>query len=118
VTPESIRSIMSQIPALGGNPEIAALMDGEQFSDPATLKQTIIEGVRSMREYSEQLAEILSDPAQIAALLQQLPEEVRVPLEGLMSGDMSSLKVPGIHPVFFIINIVLFTGVILCNVLP
>lgn len=103
ITPEAIRSLINQIPALGSNPDIAALVDNDQFSDPAVLRQTMAEGVQAMKNYSEQLAEVLSDPAQISALLNQLPEEVRAPLEGILSGDMSALKaminkIPGLDP--------------------
>ena len=92
VTTEAIKNMVNKIPALSANPEISALLESEQFSDPAVLKQTVIQGISSVREYANQFADILSDPAQINELIAQLPAEMKDIVTGMMSGDFSKLK--------------------------
>jgi hypothetical protein len=92
VTTEAIKNMVNKIPALSANPEISALLESEQFSDPAILKQTVIQGISSVREYANQFADILSDPAQINELIAQLPAEMKDIVTGMMSGDFSKLK--------------------------
>jgi hypothetical protein len=77
---------------LSENPEIAKLFESDEFSNPEVLKATVIEGIRSIKSYSSQIAEMLSDPDQVAALLEQLPDEFKEMARSMMSGDMSAVK--------------------------
>lgn len=103
VTPDAIRSILSNVPSLSSNEELIAILDSDQFSDPANLRQLMSQGMVQLRQFSGELANMLSDPAQMEALLDQLPAEVRAPLNSVLSGDMSQLKgilsnIPGLDP--------------------
>ena len=91
MTVENIKSIFENF-GLSENPEISKLFESDEFSNPEVLKATVIEGIRSMKEYSSQIADMLSDPNQVAALLEQLPEEFKEMAKSLMTGDMSGVK--------------------------
>jgi len=91
MTLENIRSMFEKM-GLSDNPDIAKLFESDEFSNPEVLKATIVEGIRSMKTYSSQLADLLSDPDQVAMLLEQLPSEMKEVVQSLLSGDMSGLK--------------------------
>ena len=101
VTPESMKAILNQIPGISSYPEMASMLDSDEFSNPEVLKQTMLEGIKAFRDGADQLAELLSDPLQISTLLEQLPDEVRSVVNSVLSGDMSAVKrmindVPGL----------------------
>ena len=103
VTPESMRALMAQIPGLDSFPDLANLINGDEFSDHDSLKNTMSEGIKAFKDGANELAELLSDPLQISALLEQLPAEVRTMVNSILSGDMSAMKrminqVPGLAP--------------------
>jgi hypothetical protein len=103
VTPEMIKSIISKVPALTSNPELAQMLDSPQFNDPTLLKQTITDGLSTIRAYSSQIVDTFSDPEKLSALLSQIPEELRTVVDGLMNGDTSAVKdlianIPGLEP--------------------
>lgn len=101
VTPESMKALLAQIPGISAYPEVANMLNSDEFSDPEVLKQTMLEGIKAFKDGTDQLAELLSDPLQISALLEQLPAEARSIINSVLSGDMSTLKnmisqVPGL----------------------
>merc|ERR1719198_1006837 len=92
VTPESMKALLAQIPGISAYPEVANMLNSDEFSDPEVLKQTMLEGIKAFKDGTDQLAELLSDPLQISALLEQLPAEARSIINSVLSGDMSTLK--------------------------
>ena len=103
INPETIRTMFSQVPGLSAYPELTTLLESPQFSDPVELKKTVNEGVKAMRMFSSQLELMLSDPAQVEQLLQQLPPEASQLITSVLSGDTESLKnmlneIPGLQP--------------------
>ena len=88
--PETFKNIFASVPNL--SPELSTLLDSPQLNDPILLKQTIKEGLKSLRLYTAQIEEIFHDPEQIKALIQQLPFEYRDAVEGLLKGDTSGIK--------------------------
>lgn len=103
VTPAAMKALLAQIPGLDAYPELANMMNSEEFNDPEVVKQTMIEGVKAFRDGADQLADLLTDPMQVSALLEQLPAEVRGIINSVLSGDMSAIKgvidqVPGLAP--------------------
>ena len=86
VTPDYLKSFVSNIPGLESNTEILALLDSPQFQDPVLLKETITQGVSQLREYSGSIVEMMNDPMQVQALLSQLPPSVGSAVEGLLTG--------------------------------
>ena len=105
VTPQSIEAFMGQLSNANvgaANPQMAAMMSMPQFKDPDFLKQTIKEGIQMAKAYTDEIVKIFEDPAQMDALLQEIPPEARAPVLKLISGDMSGLDdildtIPGIH---------------------
>lgn len=91
MTIENIKSMVANF-GLSDNPEISKLFESDEFSNPDVLKATVIEGIRSIKAYSSQIAEMLSDPDQVAALLEQLPDEFKEMAKSMMTGDMSAVK--------------------------
>jgi hypothetical protein len=93
--------MLDKIPGLSSNTEIATMLDSPQFNDPSLLKQTIIDGMKTIEAYAGQIVEMFNDPEKLASLLSQLPLEYQGAFQGLLNGDMSSLKdlvlnVPGV----------------------
>ena len=86
---------------LDSNPEIAAMLDSPQFTDPILLKQTVLQGVEAIKLYSGEIVQMFNNPDKLMQMMDQLPPQARTAIEGLMSGDMSGLKnmlasIPGI----------------------
>ena len=94
INPEAIKSFMSQIPGIDAYPEITALVDSPQFSDPHLLKNSVVDGVKSLRAYSDELINLLNDPQQLELLIDQLqlPPDAREAVHALLAGDVSYLK--------------------------
>lgn len=92
VNPESIKSLLDQFPGAAANPELSTLLRSPEFSNPVLLKSTMREGIEMIRASAPDIVAMLSDPAKIAELIEQLPPEMRQMLRGLQSGDMSGLK--------------------------
>ena len=90
VTVDSLKQIFASVPGAGA--EIGALLDGPQFSDPAMLRATVKEGIRSIRLYAKQMIELFSDPAKIDEMMDQLPAETKDALKAIMGGDTSQLQ--------------------------
>jgi lipase chaperone LimK len=92
VTPDSLRQMLDAVPgAAGMASQVKAILESPQFADPAVLRATLREGVRTMKAYSSQMLEVFSDPSKMTEMLAQLPEEQRSAITALMSGDMSQL---------------------------
>ena len=103
VTPETMKTMFANLPGgmLDSNPEIAALLDSPQFTDPVLLKQTVLQGVEAIKLYSGEIVGMFNNPEKLMQMMDQLPPQARTAIEGLMSGDMSGLKnmlasIPGI----------------------
>ena len=92
VTPEALATILEQIPGLSSNPEVSALLDSPAFTDPKQLKETILQGMQSIRGYSSEIVDFFNSPEKIEMLLDQLPEEFKAPVAAMMQGDMSGIK--------------------------
>jgi len=91
-TPSGFQSMLAQIPGLGDSPEIAEMLNAPEFQDPSVLKNTIKEGLAVIKMYAAQFTELLSDPSKAHELFAQLPTDIRLALEGVLSGDTTSLK--------------------------
>ena len=103
VTPETMKTMFASLPGgmLDSNPEIAAMLDSPQFTDPILLKQTVLQGVEAIKLYSGEIVQMFNNPDKLMQMMDQLPPQARTAIEGLMSGDMSGLKnmlasIPGI----------------------
>ena len=101
VTPETMKAMFSKLPGLSDSPEIAAMLDSPQFTDPTMLKQTVMQGVEAIKMYSSTIVEMFNNPEQLMQMLDQLPAEAKSAVEGMLQGDMSGLKgmlssIPGI----------------------
>ena len=101
VTPDQMRGILSQLPGFTDSPEVKAMLDSPQFQDPALLRETIMQGLLTIKTYSSEIVDMFSDPMKLTQMLEQLPQEMRTAIEGMVQGDMSGLKqmlsmVPGI----------------------
>mmetsp|Transcript_26946 Transcript_26946/g.27180 ORF Transcript_26946/g.27180 Transcript_26946/m.27180 type:complete len:286 (-) Transcript_26946:215-1072(-) len=92
ITPETLRTMFSKIPQLSENPQVSELLDSPAFNDPVLLRQTIAEGLKSMRQYMAQIIEMMKSPEQIQALISQLPAEFQGVLTKLLEGDVSGVK--------------------------
>lgn len=66
---------------LSSQPELVAMLDSPQLKDPAVLKETIQQGLQTIRGYSSEILEFFSSPDKISTMLDQLPDEVRVPIK-------------------------------------
>jgi hypothetical protein len=91
VSPESIRKFFDMVPGLADNPEVKAVLDSPQFTDPELLKTTILEGINTIKESAPEIKALLSNPATIASIMEQIPPEYSGLLESLLSGDMNAL---------------------------
>eukprot|EP01036_Dinobryon_divergens_P004548 gene4548-6020_t len=92
LTPEVMGAMFNQMPQLANNPEVVQMLDSPQFKDPVLLRQTISEGLKAMRQYTSQIAEMMQNPEQLQALISQLPEEYQGIVQRLVAGDVSGLK--------------------------
>lgn len=91
MTPEVLRTMLDQIPALADNPQVMAVLESPEFTDPDKLMQTIRTGMTSMRAHTNEIVSVLNSPEKIAGLVQQLPVEFRGALQGLLRGDTSGV---------------------------
>lgn len=97
ISPEAIQSMLSMIPAEAlDSPEVAAMLNSPELTNPALLKMTIREGINGLRLYTAQIAQVIDGgPEAIDEFLSQaapgLPEETKQLFLGLMSGDTSQL---------------------------
>lgn len=91
VTPEVLRNMLDQIPGLADNPQVLAIIDSPEFTDPDKLMQTIRTGLASMRAYTDEIVGVLNSPAKMAELVEQLPAEFRGAVQGLLRGDSSGV---------------------------
>lgn len=101
VTPETMKTMFAKLPGLSDSPEISAMLDSPQFTDPTLLKQTVMQGLEAIKMYSSNIVEMVNNPEQLMQMLDQLPAEAKSAVEGLLQGDMSGLKnmlstIPGI----------------------
>lgn len=101
ITPDAITAMFDQIPGLSSNPEVVAMLDSPALKDPKMLKQTILQGMQTIRGYTSEIVDFFNSPEKIRQVLEQLPEEFKGPLQAMMQGDMSGLKdilksVPGL----------------------
>ena len=101
--PGKVRDMVDMIPGLGDNEEVLAALSSPQFQDKELLKVTVREGLRSLREYTGQLAEMLTNPQALEGLISNLPPDMQNMIRGVLNGDMSGVKqmlasVPGMNP--------------------
>ena len=92
ITPDAIAAMFDQIPGLSDYPELAAMLDSPALKDPALLRQTIVQGMQTIRSYSSEIVAFFNSPEKIREVLQQLPDEIKGPVNALMQGDMSGVK--------------------------
>lgn len=92
VTPEAVAALLEQIPGLSSSPEVAAMLDSPALKDPSMLKQTILQGMQAIRGYTAEIVDFFNSPEKIRMVLEQLPEEVKGPLNTLMQGDKSGIR--------------------------
>eukprot|EP01038_Epipyxis_sp_PR26KG_P015764 gene15764-21345_t len=92
VSPESIRSIVEQIPGISENPQVSAVLNSPEFQDPILLRQQIQEGFSLIRQHVPELINYISNPEKLEELFDQLPSELRVIFDSLKSGDFSQIK--------------------------
>lgn len=103
VTPEAIRKMLDQVPGLSSNPQVAAVIDSPQFTDPDQLIETVRTGVATLRTYVNDLVNVLNDPVQMSQMVEQLPAEYQHIASRLLAGDTSGLteileNLPGVSP--------------------
>jgi hypothetical protein len=91
VTPEAIRKMLDQVPGLSSNPQVAAVIDSPQFTDPDQLIETVRTGVATLRTYVNDLVDVLNDPVQMSQMVEQLPVEYQDMARRLLAGDTSGL---------------------------
>lgn len=91
VTPESIRRMLDNVPGLSSNPQIAAIIDSPDFTDPEKLMDIIQTGIEAMKTHTDAIVDLLSNPEQMKALVDQLPVEYQDAARGLMNGDTSAI---------------------------
>lgn len=92
VTPESIQGILQQFPGMAANPEVAELFQSPQLQDPEVLKQTLREGLNTVKAAIPELLNLINDPIRMAELMEQLPPEMQLLVEGMRTGDMSMFR--------------------------
>ena len=92
ITPDAITAMLDQIPGLSDNPEVGAMLDSPALKDPAVLKQTILQGMQAIRSHSSEIIEFFNSPEKIRQVLQELPEEIKGPVNAMMQGDMSGIR--------------------------
>lgn len=91
VNPESIATMMSQVPGFTDNDQMQTLFASPEFNDPALLKKTVQDGVYMLRVYSEEILDTFKNPVKFSAFLEQLPPEMVELIQGFKSGDTSVL---------------------------
>lgn len=92
VNPDSIRAMIEQFPGASENPEVAALLNSPELSNPAMLRQAMKEGVQMVKGSLADILAMMNDPDKLADMLSQLPPEIKPVVEALQSGDMNALK--------------------------
>ena len=91
VNPDSIMSMMSQVPGYADNDQLTSIFASPEFNDPELLKKTVSDGVQMLRIYSEEILDTFRNPMKFSAFLEQLPPEMVELIRGLKSGDTSVL---------------------------
>ena len=92
VNPQSIRQLFDQFPEASDIPEISSLLNMPEFNDPVQLKMAMREGLKVARSSSGEISALLSDPEKLSELLSHLPPEIKKLVDGLRTGDFTSLK--------------------------
>lgn len=94
VTPESLKTMFKGLPGGGEGilGEMTKLLDSPELQDPEKLKATIKEGIRTMKQYSSQMLQLLSDPSKLEEALEMFPPEAQAAMKAVMGGDTSQLK--------------------------
>lgn len=92
VNPESIKAMIEQFPGASNTPEIVALLNSPEFSDPEMLRQTMREGVQMVKSSLGDILAMMSNPEQLKEMMSQFPPEIQPLMEALQSGDMNALK--------------------------
>lgn len=89
---DHIEKALKMFPQLAEIPEVQAVFQSEDFSNPEKYKETVVQGVKFFRNYLAEVYALLDDPEKIKETLQTLPPEISVVIESLLSGDMAPLK--------------------------
>ena len=81
ITPESVKNIIMQVPGFDDNAELRELINSPQFSNPDLLKATIVEGINSLKTYTDTIIEFVNDPAKMQEIIDQVPDNMKEILE-------------------------------------
>ncbi len=81
ITPESVKNIIMQVPGYDDNAELRELINSPQFSNPDLLKATIVEGINSLKTYTDTIIEFVNDPAKMQEIIDQVPDNMKEILE-------------------------------------
>lgn len=81
ITPESVKNIIMQVPGYDDNVELRELINSPQFSNPELLKATIVEGINTLKTYTDTIIEFVNDPAKMQEIIDQVPENMKEILE-------------------------------------
>jgi len=92
VTPETVKTMLDQVPGLADNPQIAAVINSPEFTDPDKLLETVRSGISALKMYTNDIVAMLNDPQQVSQMLDQLPVEYQGVMRRLMDGDKSALE--------------------------
>ena len=68
------------------------LLDSPQFESPGVLKQTIVEGISTMKMYARQMGSVMGDQQTRQQLLGDLPLDMRIAIDGLFEGDYGAVR--------------------------
>lgn len=101
-TLEAIEKIINQYPGIRDAPEVTALLDSDDFKDPVKFQAVAKQGIRMLRVKAREFAGILTDPAALKQLIDDvIPDEYKPIVDQALRGDLSGLKaalstVPGV----------------------
>jgi len=93
ITPESIQNIIKQVPGYDDNAELNELINSPQFSNPDLLKATIIEGINTLKTYTDTIIEFINDPVKMQEIMDQVPDNMKEILEAGNSCVYSMFKI-------------------------
>ena len=83
---------LQNIPGIEDHPEVLELLDSPQFDKPGVLKQTIVEGISTMKIYARQMSSVMGDQQTRQQLLGDLPLDMRIAIDGLFEGDYEAVR--------------------------
>jgi len=81
ITPDSVKNIIMQVPGYDENAELQQLIHSPQFSNPDLLKATIVEGINTLKTYTDTIIEFVNDPVKMQEIIDQVPDNMKEILE-------------------------------------